>query len=83
MKFFATLLDGGEYTEIAKVALYLHCLAPTTVDAERGFSTMNRVKTSTRNRLKAETMNALVSIETHDSTLSTFPFQILMKKTKY
>jgi hypothetical protein len=73
-----TLLDDAEYTEIAKVALYQHCLAPTTVDAERGFSRMNRIKTSTRNRLKAETMNALVSIKSHDSTLSTFPFQRLL-----
>ena len=35
---------------------------------------MNRVKTCYRNRLKSATANALISIASHNSTLSNFPF---------
>lgn len=71
---FLSCLQDGEYTEICKMALYLHCLAPTTVDCERGFSLMNSVKTSCRNRLKGDMVSALMAIANHDSSLATFPF---------
>jgi hypothetical protein len=51
VKFFITLLENENYCEIGKLALLLYSLAPDSVEAERGFSLMNRTKNYSRNRL--------------------------------
>lgn len=41
---FVNFFEEDKHTEIVKVALHLHCLAPTTLERE-GFGLLNYIKT--------------------------------------
>ena len=71
MKFFITLLDNENYSEIGKLALLLYSLAP---EAERGFSLMNLTKNYSRSRLGQRRINAIMAIASDNRKMDTFPF---------
>ena len=71
MKFFITLLDTENYSEIGKLALLLYSLAP---EAERGFSLMNLTKNYSRSRLGQRRINAIMAIASDNRKMDTFPF---------
>ena len=47
------------YPSIAKVASIALTIPVSTASCERGFSTMNRIKTTLRNRLASDSMDKL------------------------
>ena len=53
-KFWCHLLKhmGGEYGELARLALLILCLSPDNMESERGVSVLNLVKTKHRNKLQ-------------------------------
>ena len=71
MKFFITLLDNENYSEIGKLAFLLYSLAP---EAERGFSLMNLTKNYSRSRLGQRRINAIMAIASDNRKMDTFPF---------
>ena len=71
MKFFITLLDNENYSEIGKLALLLYSLAP---EAEREFSLMNLTKNYSRSRLGQRRINAIMAIASDNRKMDTFPF---------
>ena len=71
MKFFITLLDNENYSEIGKLALLLYSLAP---EAERRFSLMNLTKNYSRSRLGQHRINAIMAIASDNRKMDTFPF---------
>ena len=74
MKFFITLLDNENYSEIGKLALLLYSLAPDSVEAERGFSLMNITKNYFRSRLGQIRINAIMAIASDNRKMDTFPY---------
>ena len=62
VEFFVDLLQGHDYPQLAGLALLLYCIAPDTVDAERGFNAMKFVRNAFPSRLKPATAIALMSI---------------------
>lgn len=50
----------------------MFCMSPSTAVCERGFSTMNRIKTSTRNSLGSETLNDLMRIAIDGPSIDLF-----------
>ena len=57
MKFFITLLDNENYSEIGKLAFLLYSLAPDS----GGFSLMNITKNYSRSRLRINAIMAIAS----------------------
>ena len=50
------------YPTISKSACIALTIPVSTADVERGFSTMNRIKTEPRNRLNTETLGRLIRL---------------------
>jgi len=59
-------------TNVLKVVEIALVLSPSTAECERGFSTMNRIKTSLRNSLQQETLQLLLNISIHGPSLQYF-----------
>ena len=74
MKFFITLLDNENYSEIGKLALLLYSLVPDSVEAEHGFSLMNIMKNYSHSRLGQCRINAIMVIASDNRKMGTFPF---------
>ncbi|XP_064622578.1 protein FAM200A-like [Lineus longissimus] len=80
--FFCRLYEMGEFREFAKFCLTLLCLSPTTVACERGFSTMNLIKTVRRCSLSEDNLNALMMVNTDRRDQETFPIVEAMRAAK-
>ena len=62
------------FPNLAKLAAIGLLLTMSTVDCERRFSALTRVKTNLRNRLSAKTLNHLLVITTEGPISPTDPF---------
>lgn len=50
-------------------------LPMSTSDIERGFPTMNRIKTGSRNRLKTENLDRLIRLSAEGPSLENFNYE--------
>jgi hypothetical protein len=77
-KVMATLSGDSSfsslYPTLSKLASISLTLPISTADCERGFSTMNRIKTDSRNRLKTTTLDMLIRLSSEGPSLETFDF---------
>ena len=62
------------YPSLAKVASIALTIPVSTASCERGFSTMNRIKTTLRNRLTSDSMDELIRISSEGRSLEDFDF---------
>ena len=62
------------YPTLSKIASISLTLPISTADCERGFSTVNGIKTDTRNWLKTTTLDMLIRLSSEGSSLKTFDF---------
>ena len=62
------------YPTLSLLASITLTLPLSTADCERGFSTMNRIKTDSRNRLKTITLDMLIRLSTEGPSLDSFHF---------
>ena len=62
------------YPTLSKLASIILTLPISTANCERGFSTMNRIKTDPRNRLKTFTLDMLIRLSSEGPSLETFDF---------
>ena len=62
------------FSNLAKLAAIGLLLPMSTVDCERGFSTLSRVKTDLRNRLSNKILNYLLVLLIKGTPPSEFPF---------
>ena len=60
------------YPTLSKLASITLTLPISTANCERGFSTMNRIKTDPRNRLKTFTLDMLIRLSSEGPSLETF-----------
>jgi hypothetical protein len=77
--FFCQNYEMEEFTEFGKFCLTLLTLSPTTVACERGFSTMNLIKTVKRASLSEDNMNALMIVNMDKRDQISFPVREAMK----
>jgi hypothetical protein len=77
--FFCHLAERESFKTFAEFTLTLTCLSPTTVSCERGFSTMNLIKTEKRGRLTEDNLNALMILSTDKRDQDSFPIRKAMK----
>ena len=63
------------YPTLSKLASIALIVPVSTADCERGFSTMNRIKTDPRNRLKTETVDKLIRLSSEGPELDQFNFE--------
>ena len=68
------LLKGEELKSLTKLAAIGLLLLLSTVDCERGFSTLSRVKTDLRNRLCNRTLNNLLIISIEGPDTEDYPY---------
>ena len=62
------------YPTLSQLASITLTLPLSTADCERGFSTMNRIKTDLRNRLKTTILDMLIGSSTEGPSLDSFDF---------
>lgn len=62
------------YPCLSKLASIALTLPISTADCERGFSTMNRIKTNPRNRLKTTTLDMLIRLSSEGPSMDTFDY---------
>ena len=62
------------FPNLAKLAAIGLLLPLSTVDCERGFSTLTRVKTNLRNRLASKTLNSLLVISIEGPNTVDYPY---------
>lgn len=73
--FWCELYDeSDDYNDLAKLAILLLSVSPSSVICERGFSSMNYIKNEFRSVLSQENLNACMSIALCKHTPNTFPF---------
>jgi hypothetical protein len=73
----ATLLEPGRAAilpDIQRIAIAALALPVTSVECERGFSTLNLIKTKLRNRLNTDTLCALIRIKIEGPPVNKFDF---------
>ena len=63
------------YPTLSKLASIALIIPVSTADCERGFSTINRIKTDSRNRLKTETLDKLIRLSVEGPELDQFDFE--------
>ena len=63
------------YPTLSKLASIALIVPVSTADCERGFSTMNRIKTDPRNRLKMTTLDKLIRLSSEGPELDEFNFE--------
>ena len=63
------------YPTLSKLASIALIVPVSTADCERGFSTMNRIKTDPRNRLKTTTLDKLIRLSSEGPELDEFNFE--------
>lgn len=63
------------YPTLSKLASIALVVPVSTADCERGFSTMNRIKTDPRNRLKTDTLDKLIRLSSEGPELDQFNFE--------
>lgn len=63
------------YPTLSKLASIALIVPVSTADCERGFSTMNRIKTDSRNRLKTGTLDKLIRLSSEGPELDRFDFE--------
>lgn len=63
------------YPYLSKIASISLTLPVSTADCERGFSTMNRIKTDQRNRLITTTLDRLIRLSTEGPSIDTFDYE--------
>ena len=68
-KFWYALYEGEDYKDLAKLALLLLSISPTSVICEREFSTMNYIKNEFRSVLTHEHLKSCMSIACYDYTI--------------
>lgn len=68
-------LFSSLYPTLSQIASITLTLPLSTADCERGFSTMNRIKTDSRNRFKTKT---LIRLSTEGPSLESFDFDAAM-----
>ncbi|XP_006825057.1 zinc finger protein 862-like [Saccoglossus kowalevskii] len=68
------------FPNLSKMAAVAMVLPVSTVDCERGFSTMARVKTESRNRLSEKVLNWLMMIKVEGPPISQFNFTKVVEK---
>ena len=62
------------YPYLSKIASIALTLPVSTADCERGFSTMNRIKTDRRTRLNTPTLDKLIRISSEGPNIDSFDF---------
>ena len=62
------------YPCISRLASIALTLPVSTADCERGFSTMNRIKTNPRNRLKTTNLDLLIRLSSEGPSFDEFVF---------
>ena len=62
------------YPSISRLASIALTLPVSTADCERGFSTMNRIKTNPRNRLKTTNLDLLIRLSSEGPSFDEFDF---------
>ena len=67
------------YPNLSKLAAMGAVIPMSTVDAERGFSAVNRIKTKLRNRMKATTLQNLLTIEVEGPELKDMDYEATVK----
>ena len=67
-----------EIPNLAKLANICLLLPVSTTCCERGFSTLNRIKTKLSNRLKTETLDTLVCIDLEGPPIDSFDFAVAL-----
>ena len=67
---------GLMFTNLTKLAAIGLLLPMSSVDCERGFSTLSRVKTDLRNRLANKTLNHLLMMAIEGLSPSDFPYEL-------
>ena len=60
--FWCELYESDDYKDLAKLAILLLTVSPSSVICERGFSSMNYIKNEFRSVLSQENLNACMSI---------------------
>ena len=78
--FWCKLYMEDEFKQLARLALLLLTISPTSVICERGFSVMNYVKNEFRSLLTQTNLNACMAIALTDYSVDTFPFLELLNK---
>ena len=63
------------YPTLSKLASIALIVPVSTADCERGFSTMNRIKTDPKNRLKTTTLDKLIRLSSEGPELDEFNFE--------
>ena len=63
------------YPYLSNIASIALTLPISTADCERGFSTMNRIKTDQRNRLKTSTLDKLIRLSTEGASIDKFNYE--------
>lgn len=58
-----------EFSKLCRIAL---CIAVTSVECERSFSTQNKIKNKFRSSLKTENLNYLINIHMSSEELETY-----------
>ena len=67
------------YLTISKLACIALTLPVSTADVERGFSTINRIKTEPRNRLNTETLDRLIRLSCEGPCINEFDYNTAAK----
>lgn len=68
------------FPNLTKLATIGLLLPMSSVDCERGFSTLYRVKTDLRNRLANRTLNHLLMMSVEGPSLQDFPYELARDK---
>ena len=63
------------YPNLAIISINCLVLPVSTVDCERGFSTMKRIKTHLRSVMKTQTLDCLMRISIEGPELESYDFQ--------
>ena len=63
------------YPTLSKLASIALIVPVSTAEYERGFWTMNRIKTDPRNRLKTEILDKLIHLSSESPELDQFNFK--------
>ena len=79
IKFWCKLYMDDEFQQLARLALLLLTISPTSVICERGFSVMNYVKNEFRSLLTQTNLNACMAIALTNYSVDTFPSMELLK----
>ena len=78
-----TMCENSSLVELYPTISKLACIALTipvsTADVERGFSTMNRIKTEPRNRLNTETLDRLIRLSCEGPCIDEFNYNTAAK----